>query len=76
MKRILNSLAVLASMLFLTVAVYGQSSDKRTLTLDRIFSSADFRSETFGPARWLEDGASYTTVEPSPNHKDAFDSSL
>ena len=45
----------------------------RPLTLDRIFSSEDFRSETFGPARWLDDGSSYTTLEPSPNNKEARD---
>ncbi len=35
------------------------------LTLDRIFNSADFRGERFGPARWLEDGSGYTTLERS-----------
>jgi dipeptidyl-peptidase-4 len=35
------------------------------LTLERIFASADFASERFGPARWLTDGSGYTTVEPS-----------
>jgi dipeptidyl-peptidase 4 len=43
------------------------------LTLDRIFSSSDFRSESFGPARWLEDGRSYTTLEPSRANKEAND---
>ncbi len=35
------------------------------LTLDRIFNSREFSSDGFGPARWLEDGSGYTTVEPS-----------
>jgi len=39
------------------------SSD--TLSLARIFSSADFSSERFGPARWLVDGSGYTTLERS-----------
>lgn len=35
------------------------------LTLDRIFSGKEFASERFGPARWLEDGSGYTTLEQS-----------
>jgi dipeptidyl-peptidase-4 len=31
--------------------------------IKRIFDSRDFAVETFGPARWLRGGASYTTVE-------------
>jgi dipeptidyl-peptidase-4 len=31
--------------------------------LQRIFDSADFRAQPFGPARWLDDGISYTTLE-------------
>ena len=33
------------------------------LTIERIFDSRDFATERFGPARWLENGAAYTTVE-------------
>jgi dipeptidyl-peptidase-4 len=65
--------AALASVVFFALAVYGQPGDKRILTLDRIFSSNDFRSETFGPARWLDDGSAYTTLEPSPTNKEARD---
>ena len=39
--------------------------DPALLTLDRIYSSSEFRTERFGPARWLADGSGYTTVEPS-----------
>ena len=31
----------------------------------RIFGTRDFASERFGPARWIENGAAYTTVERS-----------
>ena len=65
--------AALVSVIFFALAVYGQPGDKRILTLDRIFSSNDFRSETFGPARWLNDGSAYTTLEPSPANKEARD---
>jgi dipeptidyl-peptidase 4 len=58
---------------FFALAVYAQPPDQRLLTLDRLFSSSEFRSETFGPARWLDDGSAYTTLEPSPNNKEARD---
>jgi dipeptidyl-peptidase-4 len=32
------------------------------VTLDRLFS-ADFRGEYFGPARWMDDGSAYVTLE-------------
>ncbi len=34
-------------------------------TLNAIFNKHEFDSKRFGPARWLNEGASYTTVEPS-----------
>ena len=42
-----------------------EASDPSLLTLERIFSSDDFKAEKFGPARWLEDGTGYTTLEDS-----------
>jgi len=35
------------------------------LSLERIFTSEEFKVEDFGPARWLEDGFGYTTLEDS-----------
>jgi dipeptidyl-peptidase 4 len=65
--------AALLFVVFFALAVYPQSGDKRILTLDRIFSSSDFRSESFGPARWLDDGRAYTTLEPSATDTGARD---
>lgn len=65
--------AALAAIVLFSATAAGQSGDKRILTLARIFSSNEFRSETFGPARWLENGSAYTTVEPSAAHKEARD---
>src|SRR5687768_13882009 len=39
----------------------------------RIFVSRDFEPERFGPARWLENGSAYTTIEPSEAVSDAQD---
>ncbi len=41
----------------------GTAQDRSVLTLERIFSGDEFRLKRFGPARWLEDGRGYTTLE-------------
>ena len=38
-------------------------ADSSLLTVRRIYGSPEFQSQSFGPIRWLEDGAAYTTVE-------------
>jgi len=43
------------------------------LTIDRIFASREFIPERFGPARWMKDGESYTTLEPSAAAKGGRD---
>jgi dipeptidyl-peptidase-4 len=43
----------------------GQVPAAATEMLRRLYASRDFASERFGPARWIENGAAYTTVEPS-----------
>ncbi|HEX9729361.1 MAG TPA: S9 family peptidase [Gemmatimonadales bacterium] len=58
MRSQLTILTTLA--LALPLPAVGQA--QAHLDLDRIFSSADFFGDRFGPARWL-DGNSYTTVE-------------
>ena len=59
----ISSFFILTCLLFSSLAA--QSSDSTLLTLDRIYKNAEFRSERFGPARWLEDGSGYTTLEKS-----------
>jgi dipeptidyl-peptidase-4 len=68
-----SRLKAFAVLILFAAAAYGQPADKRILTLDRIFASGEFRSETFGPARWLEDGSAYTTLEPAAGNADARD---
>ncbi|MDP7675085.1 MAG: DPP IV N-terminal domain-containing protein, partial [Dehalococcoidia bacterium] len=41
------------------------AQDHSLLTVERIFNSDEFAERKFGPARWLEKGAGYTTLEPS-----------
>jgi dipeptidyl-peptidase-4 len=61
--RILSTFSVV-SVLFV-VSVSAQEADSSLLTLNRIFASGEFAPQPFGPARWLDDGAAYTAVEPS-----------
>ena len=42
-----------------------QDTDPAVLSLRRIYASADFRSESYGPARWFPTGTAYTTLEAS-----------
>ena len=66
MRRIL-SLSVAALLLVLPLA----SAQAQQLPADvdsmmhRLFASREFASQRFGPARWVESGAAYTTVERS-----------
>ena len=53
------------SSLFMAPIGVAQEADPATVTLDRIYGSADFRGDAFGQPRWLEDGTFYTTLEPS-----------
>ncbi len=48
-----------------------QSTDPGVLTLERIFSANEFSVAGFGPARWLEDGTGYTTLEASEQYPDS-----
>ena len=55
-------------LLFCSLPVISSAQDKPVdpiLTVDRIYNSREFASQRFGPARWLKDGASYTTLEDS-----------
>ena len=47
--------------------------DNGTLDHERIFSSGQFFSERFGPARWIDNGDGYTTLEASPDYRGARD---
>ena len=46
-----------------------QQADTTLLSLERIFSTRDFAAKRFGPARWLQEGSAYTTLEPSATPK-------
>ena len=56
---------LLALTLALVSVAGAQAPDPAALSVPRIFGSRDFEAESFGPARWLGDGAAYTTLESS-----------
>ena len=65
--------------LLLSAASYTASqspseSDAGYLDLERIISSDEFDSKSYGPIRWLEDGSGYTTLEDSRTPKESDDS--
>src|SRR2546428_7946292 len=63
MRRLSHCLALLLAAR--APALPAQLPAAATEMLRRLYASRDFASERFGPARWIENGAAYTTVEPS-----------
>jgi dipeptidyl-peptidase-4 len=51
------------SVLLLVPPVAAQRPDSTLLTVQRIYGSSEFKTQSFGPARWLGDGSAYTTLE-------------
>jgi dipeptidyl-peptidase 4 len=64
MKRRLVSL-LLAVVVLSAGHLFSQEVDPSVLTVDRLYKGREFQSGSFGPARWLDVGGAYTTVERS-----------
>src|SRR5271163_3339472 len=73
LQRIFSVLALLLAVCLATVPLHAQISPESDQLLHRMYASEDFEVKYFGPARWLDGGAFYTTVEPSAAVKDAQD---
>ncbi len=54
----------------------GEATDPSFLTLERIFDTNDYEPEKFGPARWLEDGSGYTTLEDTESQQECNEPSF
>lgn len=63
---------LVASLVIGALPAEGQSAQTAEF-LRRAFKTGDFSGKFFGPARWLEDGKAYTTVEASPDFPGARD---
>lgn len=60
-----NTIVVLSFLsCFLWEATAQPKLDKSILTVERIYSD-EFTQERFGPSKWLDEGAAYTTLETS-----------
>jgi dipeptidyl-peptidase 4 len=57
------TLATLLGLFLLAGPAPAQQADSALLTVQRIYGSPEFRSQTFGPTRWLGDGSAFTTLE-------------
>ncbi len=64
MHRSFATSALLTALLCLGVFAQ-EATDPSLLTLERIFDSNEFRPESVGRTRWLDDGSAYTMVEDS-----------
>ena len=74
----INVFPILLALLFASVWVMpasAQAQQKSDLEmwLHKIYESDDFQLKVFSPARWLNGGEAYTTVEPSTSRKGAAD---
>lgn len=72
-QQILITVLVLASLVSPAWAESEDPNDPAILTLKRIITDKDFQTASFGPARWLEDGSGYTTLEETEAYEDAKD---
>lgn len=68
----LFSTSLMVAGILLSGLLFGQTNDSQ-LSIERIYSDKAFTPERFGPARWIENGAAYTTLEPSSNYPGAKD---
>ena len=68
MKNRISVSALVFVLLFLSFPIFSSGQEKSLdpiLSLDRIYNSREFAPQRFGPARWMKDGSSYTTLEDS-----------
>ena len=73
MSLIAAVFAAMAVPVGVTGAAESGGNDPSRLTLERIFRDREFQVSTFGPARWLDDGSGYTTLEDSAEFEDRKD---
>src|SRR5438128_768726 len=67
-----SPLSIVAALALLTlVPPNARASEQLDRYLRQIYDSKELQTKTFGPARWIEGGAAYTTLEPSATVKTA-----
>ena len=73
LPRLVATFVLIIGACVAAIPLHAQISPQSDQLLHRMYASPDFEVKYFGPARWLDDGAFYTTVEPSAAVKDAQD---
>ena len=58
-------ITLVLGILIIPCFIAAQEKSQNVLTLERIYKTNEFQQNEFGPARWLEDGSGYTTLEAS-----------
>jgi dipeptidyl-peptidase-4 len=71
--RIRSILLAAALVLGAIVPAPAQVPESVRASVHRVFGTRDFASERFGPARWIENGAAYSTLERSAEVEGAMD---
>ena len=71
--RLLAVLLACCAAFWAAAPVEAQVSADSDKLLHRMYASPDFEVKYFGPARWLDSGAFYTTLESSSKVKEAQD---
>lgn len=66
-RRLLASVALAVAVLQLAASAQDDRLRALNAQIDRIYRDNEYALPRFGPARWLEDGTAYTTVERTPN---------
>jgi dipeptidyl-peptidase 4 len=74
----ISASAILLALLLLAAWAFGGSAEAQEKAdlqtwLRKIYATDDFEVKVFGPARWLDGGEAYTTVEPSAAQKGTLD---
>jgi dipeptidyl-peptidase-4 len=74
----ISASAILLALLLLAAWAFGGSAEAQEKAdlqtwLSKIYATDDFEVKVFGPARWLDGGEAYTTVEPSAAQKGTLD---
>ena len=73
LQRLLSLLVFFLASLVFAAPARAQISPDSDKLLHRMFAGSDFEVKFFGPARWLDGGEFFTTVEPSSGDQKASD---
>ncbi len=65
MKNLIRAALTAVATAVLAPPIQAQVPAATTAALKQIFDSNYYDPQRFGPARWIENGAAYSTVEPS-----------